>query len=245
MNNPKIQKLIDAAENLMLSSQDPIHDIGHARRVVRNAKILSRDLKLNTKQKDILTLTSWWHDVSRTINNRPSFIWMTCFDDFISALMLIREMFRSRIFTKTAIGTVCLLLCKSLAGGSLLTRILLRKKDRILVDVAHDADNLDVINLERVKTVFKMVDSSKIYSFAYRIMIQWYTRSDQLYMKTSAARKYVEDIIRQFINWLKQKSVIFWHIKTFGERWVKKNLKKLESLLKKITLNNLEVSGVG
>ncbi|MBD3310981.1 MAG: hypothetical protein GF349_00610 [Candidatus Magasanikbacteria bacterium] len=240
MEPQKFQKLINIAEEKMIACKDPIHDIGHAKRVVAHANVLSKDLNFNSFDHQVLILSSWWHDASRSISGKSSLVWMTCFDDILSAFMMLWTSIKYNIFSKVVLKSFLMLVCKNIGTGTLFTKIFIRKKDRLLLNAIHDADNLDVIYLERVKTIYKMVDSSKTYYYAYKITIQWYLRSKDLYMKTDAARIYVEKMIKKFIEWLKDKSVMYWHKKIFGWKWVEKNLAGIEKLHSKIILKNLQ-----
>jgi hypothetical protein len=240
MLSSKIQKLIQKAQEYMSISHDPVHDLDHVKRVVNHAEQLSKDIKLSKKQKDIVVLASWWHDAGRVITKRPSFILMPFFDDILSAFMLLWEMIKTRNFGDIANITFRLILCKSMGTGALLTKILLRKKHRILLDIIHDADNLDLIHIDRMKKIYTLVDDSYIYSMGYKILTNWCLKSKHMYMKTKEARIYLEKIIIQFLEWIKQTSVMLWHTERYGKKWVKKSIEQSEQLLNNIKFLNLQ-----
>ena len=135
MKRDKIQKLTIKAQEIMCSSSDPIHDIRHVRRVVENVQKLSQELYLSPQEQQAIELAAWWHDAGRTITQKPSFVWMLFLDDIISAFMIWVYTIRYGVFGSVAGISSRLIFCKSLGTGALLTRILLRKKTRILLNI--------------------------------------------------------------------------------------------------------------
>jgi len=234
MNPYKKQNFINQAEDHMRKCSDPIHDIDHVRRVVAYSIRIAQSLRLNKKELDILLICAWWHDVSRSKIKQASFVWLTLFDDIFSAIMLLRYSRKIGYLDTTVWVCVKILVCKTMSGGTLLTKIFLNDRERLLMYVIEDADNLDVMNVERMENAFVMVSQSRIYSWAYRVTVRWYIMSNQLCMKTQAAKKIVLDIIKKLIEWLKQEKILLWHIKTFGNKWVKNRLEAIEILQKKI-----------
>ncbi len=240
MNN-RLKKLIRIARYRMQLSNDPIHEVMHARRVVVNGLKIAGDIGLDLRQKNIIILASWWHDVARSITKKPSFVWMFLIDDPMSAIMLTHEAWRKGLLSDDMVKTaIKIIICKSISASKLLPRVLLKVEDRLLVDIVNDADNLDVINIERIKIIQTLAEQSKLYSVGYKLTINWYLKSKQLLMKTKEAKDYARELIIQFITWIKQRSVIVWHMNNFGERWVKRKLQKFDELLKKLSVKQKE-----
>ncbi len=230
----KVTKLIFEAKRRMKASPDPAHDLTHAEQVASYAKQLAKDTGLNSKDTQALVLAAWWHDVGRTITKKPSIVWMPFVDDMISALMLWKATIKCRLFGSITGKSTRIIFCKSFATGQLLTRILIRKKDRILIDLLKDADSLDILNLDRMEKLMTMADSSKIYHAGYKAAIRWFLTTKHLHMKTQAARNYVIRLMKLFISWLKQKHIFEWHTQKFGLRWVNNMIKKGEIILKRV-----------
>lgn len=222
-------------------STDPAHDIDHVRRVVRHVKILARQKGLSAKDREALVLAAWWHDVSRTTTKRPSFIVMPLIDDMLSALLLWRETIRCGFFGSTVGISTRIILCKSFGTGRLFTQLLLRKKDRIMLDILKDADMLDLLNTNRMERLMSITEGSRVYQFGYKTMIWWFLQGEQLYMKTYEARQYVEKLIREFLAWIRTPDVFAWHIEQFGRDWIEKNLVLGDQLLSSICSLNLSV----
>lgn len=236
-----IDLLIQIAKHKMAHSHDPIHDLDHVKRVVNYTKLLSQDFNLNQTQKQALVLAAWWHDVSRTVNKKSSFILMTLIDDMVSAIMLWFFTIRCGLFGTVAGMSAKLILCKSLGAGAVFTKILLRKKNRIMVDIIKDADMLDILAVNRMERLILLVEESKKYYFGYKILCWWLITRSKLQMKTQAAIKYLEEILRQFMQWINSEEIKNFFIETFGIKWSKKMLKGINELLDSTSLLELQM----
>jgi hypothetical protein len=233
MNNT-IEQLIQEAKHRMIQSTDPAHDIAHASQVAFFARKLAEDSGLNIDQCQAVVLAAWWHDVARTITKNPSFVWMPFLDDIISAFMLWFATIRHGLFGSIAGVATRLIFCKSMGTGAVLTRLLVRKKNRIMINIIKDADNLEVLNYERLMKLMPLVEKSKKYQLGYKTMLHFFVYSKQLQMKTQVARTYVIKMLRAFLDWMNQAKIFAWHAILFGESWCKDMLARGEKLLKKI-----------
>ncbi|PLX26302.1 hypothetical protein C0581_04815 [Candidatus Parcubacteria bacterium] len=241
MKENNIQKLTLKAQELMHSSSDPIHDIRHVERVVTNVQKLSKELRVHTRERQALELSAWWHDVGRTVTQKPSFVWMLFLDDIISAFALLLYTLRYGILFNGVVSiAIRIILCKSLGTGALLTRILLRKKTRTLLNILKDADSLDVLHVERFETMRYLSQTSFKNEWAFRLLIWLNFHTSVLTMKTKVAQKYVEEILEELIDWVQQHEIYLWHVKQFGEEWVEKTIKNLMRLLDEIHLSNIQ-----
>ena len=237
--NLRIQKLIETAKHFMYCSTDPIHDIRHVRRVVDYTQKLAHDLDLTEKEAYALELAAWWHDVSRSFTRKPSMIWMMFFDDMFSALILWIFTLRFGIFGNVAGLSTRLIWCKNLATGSLFTKIFLRKRTRLLLDVLKDADNLDLLHIERYEIARKMSQDSRKNYYAFKTLIWLNLNTNVLHMKTKAARRYVKQVIQDLIDWLNQQHIYIWHIRMYGKEWVDETFSQFKSILE--TIQHLDV----
>lgn len=234
--NKKITQLTITAKQKMANSQDPIHDLNHVVRVVKYTKHICKEYKLKEKQKQALVLAAWWHDIGRTITKNPSLIWMPFFDDIISALILIKTSLFVHSFWMVSLSTR-LILCKSLGTGAFFTKILLRKKDRILLDILKDADKLDILNPERSEKIHLLVEQSTLYYLGYKTMVWWFLNTRQLKLKTQAAKEYLKTLFYNFLSWFRQTEIYNWHINQFGIVWVQKNIIRTEKFLFRLSHN--------
>ncbi|MBU0597265.1 HD domain-containing protein [Patescibacteria group bacterium] len=230
----KIQKLIIDAKHIMLKSTDPTHDFEHTRRVVKYTEEISKQYSLTEKQRQALVLSAWWHDVGRTIKKNPSYIWLTFLDDMISSFMLWRTTIFTGFFGRVPGLATRTILCKSLGTGAFFTRILMGRKDRILVSIIEDADKLDLFDLARHQELYKLIENSRLYKLGYRTMGWWFFRLKRIKLKTAAAREIFRSIMNNFLHWIKQASVFGWHVANFGYDWSQKNLLRVEKLVFKI-----------
>lgn len=230
----KINQLIDIAKERMKASRDPIHDLGHVERVVGYVKKFTEGTNLTDTQKQSLILAAYWHDIARSITKNPSFLWMAMIDDTLSALMLWRETIRCGLFGSSVGLSARIILCKSFGTGAIFTRILLSKKNRILLDIIQDADTVDMLHQERTIVMMKLAESSKLYYYGYKITMWWCVKTAEMHVKTENARKYLEDMLRKFIAWIKEKLIFQWHVQQFGIKWVKKTMRQAEELLQYI-----------
>ena len=238
MKDP-LSSLIKIAKQKMKHSSDPIHDLEHVKNVVGHVKVFSSDLHLNSKQKNALVLAAWWHDVSRTIPKKTSFIWMPFLDDIVSAIMLWFFTVKYKLFGELTRTSIKLILCKSIGTGAFFTKILFKKKNRFLVDLLKDADTLDILGIERMKKTLNLVEESKVYYFGYKTVTWWWISRDKLKMKTKVAQKYLENLIKQFIEWVSSKEVKKIFEETFGLKWANKMLKNINKILDTLVLANL------
>lgn len=236
MSGNTFASLIHAARKRMRHSHDPVHDLTHAERTARYVEHLCKETGVDTEHTKALIIAAWWHDVARTMTDNPSFIWMPFVDDLLSAVMLwwhARWTGAGNHFTGLAVRLIA---CKSMGTGALLTKLLLHRNERLFLDLLDDADTLDIFTVERMAKVLAVTESSFIYRFGYRVHCRWYCLLRHIKMKTDAARKYVLQLLRQFIAWLKQPRIYFWHVRHFGSAWAEKNLRRLESVTHRLTL---------
>ncbi|MBT4120562.1 MAG: HD domain-containing protein [Candidatus Magasanikbacteria bacterium] len=242
MKHIKIKKLVIQAQKAMKDSSDPIHGLSHVKRVVINVENICKDMNIRGRQKDALILAAYWHDVSRTITKYPSIFWMVFLDDLISAFMLLKSCLRLWLFGYVPSTAIKIIFCKSTGTGKLLTKILLRKKERILLDILEDADMLDVMHTERIENIMPLTELSKIYLFSYKRLVSYNLKLKHVKFKTKAAMKQFEKIIRQLIEFFKKPEVILWHTEQFGYKWCREANKKLKELLDYIVLLKLQIN---
>ncbi len=238
--NLRIKKLIAVAQHYMYCSSDPIHDIRHVTRVVEYTQKLATDLNLSKHETQALELAAWWHDVGRSFTRKPSMIWMMFFDDIISSLLLWIHTIRFGIWGSGTNIAIRLIWCKNLATGSFFSKIFLRKRTRLLLDILNDADNLDLLHIERYETAQKLVHTSRKNYYAFKTLIWLNLNTKVLYMKTVAARKYIKQIIKDLLDWISQKDIYLWHIKMYGEHWIRQTIQHFRLLLE--TIHTLDVS---
>ena len=81
MQNKTFQALTKAAEHLMERSTDPIHDTGHASRVVTYLKHMQGECGLTKSERQAIIIAGWWHDVSSYYHQKSSLVWMPLEDD--------------------------------------------------------------------------------------------------------------------------------------------------------------------
>lgn len=230
----KIQQLIAQARAYMACSADPVHDLCHAERVVCYIEEMSDELCLNDAERAALVLAGWWHDVARTLTKRPSVIWMLFVDDLISALMLWRETIRYSLFGSVAGMSTRLIFCKSLGTGKLLTRLLLRRRTRVLLDILKDADTLDVLHVERIKIAWQLVEKSYLYTLGYRFLV-WHNFTTRIFhMRTNTAQKRMIHMFQDIHQLINLPQVQTWHIQQFGCVWAAKTLHNITKRSQKI-----------
>lgn len=230
-DSPTIKQLIRLAKRRMRQSSDPIHDIGHARRVARYAAFIGQSCALSSEEQTILEIAAWWHDVGRTVTKKPSFVWMIFLDDIISAFWLAWSAKRIHGFDQTCRRAVYILLGHSFGTGKLLTRLLLDRRDRQLLTIIEDADKLDVLCVERLESIRALMDDSHGYSFGYRIL-SWYSfTSRHLQMQTDQGRKFFYEVLQEFSAWINQPNIANWHTEQFGEVWAEKTLTKINQFI--------------
>jgi len=230
----KIKQLIALAEERMKASKDTMHDDGHARRVVQHAKDISHSFTLTPNQKQALILAAWWHDTGRTITKKPSVVWMRCVDDAISAYLLWKASIQLKLISHKVSIAVRIILCKNFGTSRIFTKILLRKKHRILLDILNDADSLDVLCLERLEQMRLFAKTSKTNRFKYKMVVWWFMHSKEFHFKTNIGKINFEIIFNNFIVWLKETEIYKWHSENFGQQWLEKNILKAKNILKRI-----------
>jgi len=233
--NETYNQLITQAQKLMSHSGDPVHDISHVKRVVKYTEMIQGDFVLSTKQKKATILAAWWHDTGRTITKKPSIVIMPFVDDLISAFMLAKFAILNRLFDDSVGLAIRIILCKSAGTGTLFTKILLNKKNLFLLNMVDDADKLDLLNPERTLMIHLMVENSSLYHYGYKLAIWWFLHTQELKLKTRAAKEYLKHLLQKFLSWLKQAEIFAWHIKEFGITWVNKNIERFERLLFKLS----------
>ena len=231
MNSSKIDQLTRRAEERMTLSRDQLHDLSHVRRVVQSVETFAVALGCDERQREALRLAAWWHDVSRTLSRRPSIIFMPFFDDILSALFLWRESIRCGVFGSVVGTATRMIFGKSIGTGKILTKILMRKKNRILTDILQDADMLDVLNIERTKNMYALVEASRMYHFSYKLMIWWFLSLQKLQLKTTIAKKQLAIVLHEFLAWIQERDMLLWHIDHFGRTWVEKNIARAKIFL--------------
>ncbi len=227
----KITDLIFAARRRMKRSRDTVHDLDHAERVAAFAEQLANDCRITGDQKQALILAAYWHDMARTLNRRTSLLIMPLMDDLISAFMLWYATIRAGLFGSVAGMATRLIFCKSLGAGAILTRLLMRRRNHILIDLLKDADTLDTISQERMVRLMPLVESSRRYHWSYKKLIQYLVNSNYLHMKTKAARVYAIKLLKIFLDWVQKNAIYLWHIAQFGKKWCARMLKQADHLL--------------
>ncbi len=231
MNTQKQQLLMAKAVRYMKQSRDPIHDLGHVTRVVAHANQLAKVYQLSADQTNALILAAWWHDVARSITKRPSIIIMPFIDDIISAFMLWHATIKYGLFGPVVGMATRMIFCKSIGTGRIFTKLLMRKKNHILVNILEDADRLDILYIGRTEQLFMLADSSRLYHFGYRLTIWWFLSTKSLHMKTEAATKELISMVESFNRWMKQHDIMSWHRERFGEKWMNEQFIKVDQLI--------------
>lgn len=231
MNTKILEKLSEKARDIMSKSADPIHDLDHVNRVLNNANRIMDKMALAEKDKESVRLASLWHDVGRTITSKPSFVWMILLDDMISAFMLWRETSKYQLFSSVSSLAGRIILCKSLGTGKILTKLLLNKKNRQLLDIVQDADNLDIINQERLQKAMESINNGTMPMLTYKIITWYCTRMKTIKVKTEVAKQILIEVIKQLIHWLQKIEIQLWHINHLGKKWCKKMKKRIENLM--------------
>jgi hypothetical protein len=229
MNPLKLKKFIIRAQEIIQHSHDPIHDFSHTQQVVANIEKIVIDKQLSASEQQTLTLAGWWHDTGRTITKQTSIIWLTLFDDFISAIMLSWEALKLGELGKEVRCAVRIIICKSVGTGIIL-KILLFPKSRQLMYILRDADNLDVITPERMEKIINIMKKTKIHNLGYK-MVSWYVlQKNGLRFKNQLAKQEFKKVLKRLAAWLEKPEIANWYITKFGEKWCRKMAKQLEKL---------------
>ncbi|NCO04998.1 MAG: hypothetical protein GW939_02515 [Candidatus Magasanikbacteria bacterium] len=232
----KLSYLTERAQHIMYMSKDPIHEASHVARVVDHCTRMSIELSLSEIQTQALILAAWWHDASRVLTKNPSFIMMPLVDDLLSALLLWRETIRCGLFGSVAGMATRIIFCKSFGAGRILTKILMTKKNQLLIDALKDADTLDLLHTSRMDSLLTIAEHSVWYERGYRFMVWWFLRNKQLYMHTVFSREHIVLAVQEFLDWFETPEVLLWHIDHFGESWVQKNRQHGDRLIEHICL---------
>ena len=230
----RIRQLIEVADQRMRQSGDAYHDECHARRVSVNAAHISYSLPLTPEQRQAVILASWWHDTGRTIIKKPSVIWMRFVDDMFSAFLLWKESLKVKTFSKIVSLAIRIILCSNIGTGKLFTHILLRKKDRILLNILRDADTLDTLDINRLNQLYAFAHQSKTNQFKYKLAVWWFLHSKELHFRTEKAKQYFETSMEEFLVWVREINIFQWHKETFGLKWIEESIAQGEKILKKI-----------
>jgi hypothetical protein len=231
----KLAQLTDKAKEYMRESIDPIHDLGHVTRVVENIQKIATDMNCSVREKQILELAGWWHDVGRAVIKKPS-MWMIFFDDIISALALLSYAIRFRNLNRISLTAIRILICHSFASGTVFTKFLLGSRGQILRDILADADSLDLLHLERFELMrnFCMLSVKNEYMFRFIIWMSLHTTITRT--KTKAAQKYLHEVIMRLLDWVTEQEIYLWHVAQFGEAWVRKTIHALRQLSSSIKI---------
>lgn len=225
----KIHALTTLAELYMARSRDPIHDTEHVDRVAGYARRIAANYDLSKREMNALMLAVHWHDVSRSILPKTSFIWMYFFDDLLSSLMLWFWTIRYGLFGSVAGMSTRIILCKSKPLGTLFVRVCLTKRTRLLLSILEDADALDMMHIERISRLCALSSAHKHHTYAYHIVSMWWTARDRMRLSTDAAKHILKELLRQFMIWVHSPVVIRFHESLFGQektrrlidRWVR------------------------
>lgn len=242
MNTKQYNTLITKAKQIMSKSLDPIHDLSHVERVVKTTKKMCHEMQLKEADRQILTLAAWWHDTSRTKTRKPSILLMPFLDDAFSALLLWFYACRNGIFFHPVVRVaIRIIFCKTIGTGKYLTRTILQKQHRHLVDILKDADTLDVLHVERAKQACLLAEQSTMYYFGYKMLVWWHLSTKALELRTSVAKKYLTQILKDFMLWVKQDHILEWHTKQYGTAWLEKQLKKCERYINALEYSSHQV----
>lgn len=234
--------LISQAETILMGSHDPLHDYRHAERVAEYALGIATNLHIEKQSHlDALKLSAWWHDVSRVMTEKPSFLLMPFIDDTLSSILLGWHAIKTGTWNRTVWLATRLILAKSVGTGKLFARMFLTKRMRLLLDILNDADTVDTLASERAHDIRELVESSRSYHYAYQVMVWWFVSTAFLEVKTQAAKEYLMKVMQEFYAWIQQEKVIAWHLERYGQEWFERMKEKLEHI---ITTLEKEVSPV-
>ncbi|MBP9732006.1 MAG: HD domain-containing protein [Candidatus Magasanikbacteria bacterium] len=235
MIDSKHKFMVQKARELMKLSKDPIHDLSHVERVVQNVKKIAPSLNLSKKETEAIELAAWWHDVARVLTKQPSFVWMACIDDAVSALMLCLHSIRYGFWRQSGGIATKLILCKTFATGTVLTKLLLSKKERLMMHVLRDADQLDIMNAERLALVCELSKTSRKYFWGLQCLMLYNTRESALQMKTSAANIYLAEGVEGIYHWICEHRNDPSYVNFFGQVWIDNSIEKFAKLRQKLT----------
>lgn len=234
MIDSKHKFMVQKARELMKLSKDPIHDLSHVERVVQNVKKIAPSLHLSKKETEAIELAAWWHDVARVLTKQPSFVWMACIDDMVSALMLCLHSIRYGFWRQSGGIATKLILSKTFATGAVFTKLLLSKKERLMMHVLRDADQLDVMNAERLALVCELSKTSKKYFWGLQCLIFYNTRQSSLQMKTTIANTYLAEGVDGIYHWICERRSDPSYVNFFGQAWINDAIEKFAKIRQKL-----------
>lgn len=217
----KIQRLITLGKVYMKRSQDPTHDLHHVERVAAYASRISQSYDLSEEETEALMLAVWWHDVSRTIIPRTSFILMYFFDDLLSACMLWFWTVRYGLFGKRAGIATRIIFCKSKTPLARIFKWCMSDRSKMLYHILEDADALDQLHIERLSILCSICTYSRMYSMSYKVVCRWWTAKDRLNLATLEAKEIMKELLDLFMTWVRSDAVTAHHISAFGESWTR------------------------
>jgi hypothetical protein len=216
----QVPLLIAEAKRRMAHSKDMYHNLKHVERVVSYATNIADSLELTSNQREGLLLAAWWHDAAHTLTRKPSFFLMPLIDDTVSALMLWYYTIRMGLFGEVAGLSTRLIFCKSVGTG-LLSKIFLKKRNRILLDALIDADKLDMIDVGRTEDLYSLMESSRFYALWYSLMFWIMFPMKFLRQRTPAGRKLMRSKLHNVLQAIQQDSFDARHVLLFGERYTR------------------------
>ncbi|HCM53756.1 MAG TPA: hypothetical protein DIS59_02285 [Candidatus Magasanikbacteria bacterium] len=216
-----VRALISQAETILMGSHDPLHDHRHAERVADYAVAIATELNITKASHiDALRLSAWWHDISRVMTEKPSFLLMPFIDDTLSAVILAWTALKSGKWNRTVWLASRTILAKSVGTGKLFARMFLTKRMRLLLDILQDADTVDTLASERTRIIRELVESSRAYHYAYRVMVWWFVSTAFLEVKTNAAKAQLMIVLQEFMVWVHQEKIMKWHTDRYGQEWI-------------------------
>lgn len=117
-----------AAQRLLQTTHDVGHDIGHARRVAHDVRLIGR--QVGYEDIDLLEVCAWWHDVGRLYNPNH---------EVLSAKLMSRDLKKRGIGYKT----------RRQAYKAVYRHRLTMHPKTVQGKIIKDADKLDFLSVER------------------------------------------------------------------------------------------------
>jgi len=215
-------KLIEMAKTRMRASNDPVHDYEHVCRVVDNVSTFSDGVTLTPTETRALTIATWWHDVSRTITKNPFVLGMSLVDDFISGIMLWWTVRKTPQKKDPVLRmAVRILLSRNLGLTNLLPIFFFSKRQRVMLHILADADNVDILHIKRVQKMLGVAGRSRSDRWSYSFIIWWISHTNELRMHTKAGAKQLRETIEKLIEWMYSNAqVVVMHLQLCGHEWV-------------------------
>jgi len=232
MYSKKVEKLIAIAQKRMRMSRDPSHDLRHTTQVVKHVEQLMDGYNLKEKEREALVLAAWWHDVGRTTTKGSLVILfiMTFVDDLISALFLWRETIKIFFFGSVPGMATRIIYCKNGTWGSLIQYIWLRKRTRMLRSILEDADNLELLSIERLDIIRHMAEETWLSRLAYKKMVQHGLKGSYFVMNNKQAYTILRTKADEFLQWVRKPEITSWHIGYYGKKWAEETARRIETL---------------